>query len=139
MPQGGVLSPLLFILYIFNIHYWLEFVNAMGYADDTGTHTSRKDVEEILHKLERDAHNILCFMASNRLVANPSKTELMMILPKRRHGDREYSVQIRNTRIKEAHKIKLLGLHIQNDLKWNTQIQSLESALSQRLGLLRRI
>ena len=62
---------------------WLKHSSAITYADDTKTSVSGKRLEEIIKKLELDAINVLKFMASNELVANPSKTVLFIMNQKR--------------------------------------------------------
>ena len=74
VPQGGILSPIIFVLYVSDLEDWLEFSKAFTYADDTSSSVSGKDLTEIIRKMEIDAVNVLKFMASNGLVANPKKT-----------------------------------------------------------------
>ena len=50
-----------------------------SYADDTSSRSSGENVEEVKRKLEQDAEEILKFMASNGLMANPAKATLLMM------------------------------------------------------------
>jgi flagellin-like hook-associated protein FlgL len=77
--QGGILSPMIFMVYGADVKHWLEHARAFTYADDTSTSAEDKDTKTVLEKLEEDVKNILKFMASNGLVANPSKTVFMML------------------------------------------------------------
>ena len=71
----------------FNLQYhygsdlndWLEYSKVFTYADDTSSTVSGKDLLEIIRRMEIDAVNVLRFMASNGLVANPQKTTLIFI------------------------------------------------------------
>ena len=74
VPQGGILSPLIFVLYVSDLSDWLEFSKVFTYADDTSSSVSGKNLQDIIRKMESDAVNVLKFMASNGLVANPKKT-----------------------------------------------------------------
>ena len=58
---------------------WLEYSLAFTYADDTSSRVSGKDLDEIMRRMEADAINVLKFMASNGLVANPKKTTMLFL------------------------------------------------------------
>ena len=53
--------------------------SALTYADDTRSSVKDKRIEELVWKLEEVAINVLKFMASNGMVANPSKTTLLIL------------------------------------------------------------
>ena len=79
VPQGGILSPIIFAIYVADMQLWLKHSSALTYADDTSSSVKDKRIEEVVRKLEEDAINVLKFMASNGLVANPSKTPLLIL------------------------------------------------------------
>jgi retron-type reverse transcriptase len=58
-PQGGILSPVLFIIFVADMEDWTEKSGVFTYADDTSTNTSNKSLEIVLEGLERDAEGIL--------------------------------------------------------------------------------
>ena len=61
VPQGGVISPLMFVLYVSDLEYWLKWSVAKTYADDTTTRTSAKNIKEMMWKMEEDAANVLAY------------------------------------------------------------------------------
>jgi hypothetical protein len=67
------------IIYVADLEEWLQFARATTYADDTRTSASSKNLARVIEKLEKDAVNVLKFMAFNRLVPNPNKTVFMML------------------------------------------------------------
>ena len=79
LPQGGILSPIIFAMYGADLEEWLKHSKTFNYADDTSTSTKGKKIEEVIEKLSKDATRVLQFMASNGLVANPSKTVFMVL------------------------------------------------------------
>jgi hypothetical protein len=79
VPQGSVLSSLLFLLYISDIGEWIESATITGYADDTSLTMSSQDMTSLLRNLETEANNVLQYMAVNKLVANPGKTKFLLI------------------------------------------------------------
>ena len=79
VPQGGILSPLLFIIFVADLDLWLSYSKISSYADDTKTSVSGRILKAIIRKMESDALMVLKFMASNGLVANPKKTTLLFL------------------------------------------------------------
>ena len=88
---------------------WLEWSSATTYADDTTTGVSHKDLEVVLKRLEIDAKNVLQFMASNGLVANPKKTTFI-ILNQRQRKEEIISIKIGNELVNQEKSAKLLGV-----------------------------
>ena len=76
-PQGSCLSPTLFLCLVADIDLWTEESKNISFADDTSSIVSDEKKEKTQSKLEKEATNILNFMAANELKANASKTGLM--------------------------------------------------------------
>ena len=90
-------------------------------------------------KLEEDAEEILKFMASNGLVANPSKTTLIVMNKK---GEQPMKVKVGETYVKQEHTAKLLGVQVDDEMGWKEQVLGkggVISALNQRTHLIRRL
>ena len=136
-PQGSILSPLLFIIYLVDVEKWVKFVNVTGYADDSGIYRAGKNMDILLEQLVTDATGILKFMASNKLVANPAKTEFIVCQPRGvQRNEQPFKVLVGGSEIVESKDIKLLGLTITNTLKWDTYLAKLERSLIQKHGLI---
>jgi len=135
-PQGSVISPVLFIIILADIDEWTQYAIIVGFADDNCATVTGETLSDVAQKLESDADEILKFMASNKLLANDSKTTFM-IFGKRDRQD--VKIRVGNAVIKEQDTQKILGVHITSDLKWNTHVQNLKSKLLQRLHLMRHL
>ena len=77
-PQGSVISPIFFIILLADIDEWTKYAIIAGFADDNSATVTGESQSEVVTKLESDALDILRFMASNKLLANESKTTFMM-------------------------------------------------------------
>ena len=121
VPQGGNFSPLAVVIYVSDLEDWLQYASSLTYADDTSTSVSGKSINDVLRKLQIDAKNVLKFMSSNGLFANPSKTNFIVINDKE-DGAGEREVQVGNAKVKQEKSAKLLGITIDENLRWNTQI-----------------
>ena len=126
MPQGGILSPIIFTLYTANMELWLKNSNLTNYADDTTTDNKSKNIIEIKSRLEEDATNVLDFMASNGLVANKSKTEFLLLNKK---GESRLSeIRVGDTSIQRTNHTKLLGIQIEESQEWNLHLKMLKTS-----------
>ena len=127
-------------MYVSDLEEWLIHSTASTYADDTKTGVCGVDLEEIKRKLEEDGNNVLRYMASNGLVANPKKTALVFINTKKQTVP--IKIVIGGVEITQEQSAKLLGITFDDDLKWNSQIQGkggMLSSLNQRLFMIRRL
>ena len=103
--------------------------------------TQKKHREaKVLQNFEKDAEKILQFMASNGLVANPSKTEFLMLNNKDKERIRK--IRVGEAMIPQTRRAKLLGIHMDDDQKWTSHYwgkNRLLPALNKRLFAIRRI
>ena len=109
-----------------------------GYADDTSVTISSKQLDQLKELCESEVNNLLVYMAINKLAANDSKTHIL-VMRKGREEKKELSFNIGDAEIKEKESEKLLGVWVQNDLKWSTHLRKLESKLLSSLYNLRKI
>lgn len=137
-PQGAILSPLIFTIYMADVELWMEFADVFGYADDTTTLISDIDEEVVIKKMQKESQNVLNFMNSNGLVANPDKTGLLFFRARPPHL-KSVTLKVGGSVVTEAKEEKLLGVIIENDFKWTSHINNLQSCLNQRVALLRRL
>ena len=137
VPQGGILSPIVFTLYTADMELWLKTSKLTNYADDTTTGNKSKSNLEIKLGLEEDAINVLNFMASNGLIANKAKTEFLLLNEK---GDSHLSeIRVGDTLIQRTDHTKLLGIQIEESQEWNLHLKTLKTSLNQRLFVIRRV
>ena len=140
VPQGGVLSPLIFVLFVSDLQDWLSHSTAPTYADDTSTGTSGTTVQETIEKMEEDASQVLKYMASNGLVANPNKTSFLMLNCKQ--STPKLKLMIGGEEVVRDETATLLGIQFQDDQQWKTQIYGkggVISSLNSRIYMLRRL
>ena len=139
VPQGGILSPIVFTLYTADMGLWLKHSKSTNFADDTTTDYSGSTKEDIKNCLEGDALRVLSFMASNGLVANQSKTEFLVLNEKNKTDQSLCQIQVGDATVTRTESTKLLGIQIDEAQNWKDQYKSLKTALNQRLFVIRRI
>ena len=140
VPQGGVLSPLVFVLFVSDLQDWLKHSTAPTYADDTTTGTSANSLEDTLEKMEEDAGLVLKFMASNGLVANADKTSYLLLNHKK--CEEAGRIKVGDNWVERTSTGKLLGINFEDNQQWKNQIRGkggVLAALNSRLYILRRM
>lgn len=138
VPQGSVLSPLLFLLYTADLQAWLKHSRVISYADDTSICVSSDTLEGLTIKLEEDAQSVLEYMASNGLVANDNKTALLVYRKGKKMGD-PLSIRVGAAQIAESESEEVLGVKLSSDFSWKPHITKVCNTLRHKNFLLKRL
>ena len=139
VPQGSVLGPLLFIMYINNLPLAVRVCNVELYADDTLLFFASKSVRDIESQLTSDLENLISWFHSNFLILNVNKTKIMLIGTYQRFSAADgFSIRADNTDLDRVYAFKYLGVLMDQTLSWKDHIDSLGKKISSRLGMLRR-
>ena len=135
VPQGTVLGPLLFSLYINDIKEDIESELRL-FADDCVCYREIKDTEDTV-KLQEDINHLGCWARSWGMRFQPVKCNIMQITRKRIKKNNA-PCSLEGTVLENVEKIKYLGVTITNDLKWNIHISNIRTKVNVTLGFLRR-
>ena len=135
VPQGTVLGPLLFSLYINDIPVGIDSQIRL-FADDCVCYREIKTVEDTL-KLQKDIDLLGSWARKWGMRFQPVKCNMMQLTNKRINKI-EASYTLEGTVLENVDSIKYLGVTITNDLKWNTHINNFCTKANRTLGFLRR-
>ena len=140
IPQGTILGPLLFILYINDLPNCLSNAVARMYADDTHLTFACNNIETINDVMNHDLRNVNKWLVANKLTLNSSKTEFMLVGSRQRLGTYNTSpnLAIDGNAIKQVKCVKSLGVHIDDNLSWNTHIEKISKKIASGIGALKR-
>lgn len=143
VPQGSVLAPILFILYINDISNYCKKCNIKLFADDTMLYVAGK-VEDIQSKLNEDLKNICEWTCDNSLKLNLNKTKFMLIasrnkLNKFKQDGIKLSIIIDDCQIERVNKFKYLGVIIDCELNFNSHCEYIKNKMAKKVGLMFRL
>ena len=118
VPQGTILGPLLFLIYINDLTNCLSHSRARMYADDIHLTYASNDIDDIDHHFNEDLAKVSEWLVANRLNLNQSKTEFMLIGSRQRIStfNSSPSLTINDVPIKQVSHTKSLGVHIDENL-----------------------
>lgn len=140
VPQGSILGPLFFILFVNDYPKCLRHSHATIYADDTSQDVSDKCIDVIERKLKDDLINSINWMKCNKLTMNLKKTQCMLIGTSQRLANcRKMCINIDNIVLETVDSSKLLGVNIDCYLSWSDHIDILSKKISKKIGVLKRL
>lgn len=141
VPQGSILGPLLFIIYVDDLRYATKFFETICYADDTTLLFSipkNLSTSEISITVNKHLNTIDEWFRYNKLSLNVSKTNYM-ILRGKKVGKFELNIEINQCKISEVDNFKFLGLIVDSNLNWGAHKKMLMSKLSRGVGVMKKL
>ena len=130
VPQGSVLGPILFLIYINDISDELTGL-ARLFADDTSLSFSSPDVRYIIRVLNHDLQTLRGWAKRWLIAFNPLKTEVMLI--SNIHIDQTVELVMDNTVLKVVDTHKYLGVLLSSNNKWTSHIDSIINSASKQV------
>ena len=140
VPQGSILGPLLFLVYINDLAVVIEHCEISLYADDTVLYCFSKELHQLESKLNADLYNVGLWLTANKLTLNLTKTKSMLIGSNRKMANMSsMSVSVFDCNLDSVNTFKYLGIKLASDFTWTEHVQHILIKVNQRLSLLRRI
>ena len=138
VPQGSVLGPLLFLLYVNDFPSAFKDSTCIMYADDTTLICCKETVCEAAFQLQKSLDIAHKWLNDNRLIINTTKSSVMLVGSKTVEHD-NISLNLDRILLPQVTEQKILGVLIDSKLNWKPHIETLERSLSSKLGLLHRV
>ena len=136
VPQGSVVGPHLFNIYLNDLFMFLEETDICNYADDPTIYACGPNIENVIMHLENDALRITEWFPNNFMKLNEDKCHLMSFGAK---GNNEISIRIGEACVKESTEENLLGITFDQSLFFKHHVKALCKKAGQKLHALARI
>ena len=134
VPQGSILGPLLFILYVNDIGNISSFLKFVLFADDTNIFASDSDIEILSNRINSELSKLNTWFKANKLSLNVKKTNFMLFTNRLRKSN--INISINNTAINMVQSTKFLGVIIDSKLNWKEHIDVIKKKLSKCTGII---
>ena len=136
VPQGSVLGPLLFILYINDMFNSCPGLQLIHFADDTSAFLSNSSSDRLCRVVNRELGNLNEWLNANRLSLNVSKSQFMVFSDSRISVD--FSLSINSIPLTSTSNAKFLGIHIDDKLNFKLHVNNVITKISRVRGMLWR-
>ena len=131
VPQGSILGPLLFLIYINDLCNICKLTTPILFADDTNLFSSGTDLDIMECIINEELTHISEWLKVNKFSLNTNKTQYMVFTKKKRKSPIE--LKIDGHAIHEVCKTKFLGVFIDNELNWKDHISYMSSKIARVL------
>ena len=162
VPQGSILGPLLFILYVNDITTTTSLLDVILFADDTTLLYSHPDIPSKINLINNELREISNWFKANKLSVNASKTNYMMLgtshmtnkyidvkkycdandtdnATNERSSKQKINVILDSVSLERVESTKFLGIIIDENLTWKKHIDVISKTISRNVGMLTKM
>ena len=137
VPQGSILGPLLFNVFVNDLFLFIEKCSLYNYADDNSLKTANISIENVLADLQHDCRNATEWFERNGMQANPEKFQFMILAPR---STENFEIQLNDSiTLKSEDCVKCLGVKIDRNLTFSDHISNCCTKAARQLNALARI
>ena len=145
VPQGSILGPLLFLLYVNDIGNSYQGM-ILSFADDTTLITSSSNLNELFTNANIYINNLYEWFCSNMLSLNATKTKYIVLRPRHTREDlSQYNIHIGNTQLSRIGNdcletsSKFIGMYLDENLTWKMHMNEINKKVSRALFSIKQV
>ena len=139
VPQGSILGPLLFLIFTNDFCHSTPLLEAILFADDTNHFYSHNNVKELFRTMNAELSHLNDWFCANKLSLNTDKTKYVLFHKAKSKDNLPLVLPdlfINDVKIKSENSMKFLGVIIDENLTWKTQVELVENKILKSVGTL---
>ena len=139
VPQGSILGPILFLLYINDIENCSKLISFILFADDTNIFYSNKCLKTLSNIIQTEIDKVAEWLNVNKLSLNTTKTKIILFRSPNKKPSQTIKININGKNIEQVKSTTFLGIIIDECLTWKDHIAKVAKKIIRAAGIIAKI